>query len=133
MLMSTKAVNTTNTILKFSDTQDGTFEKLLDITNYPDLGSTPAKLDSTDLTATKFKTSILGLQEVPDLAFEANYNFEAYKTIVGMEGEEYYFRLEFDDGKDGVFQWKGDISIYANGGGVDEVRKMTVTLSARPQ
>lgn len=124
------AVNTANTILKSSSTKDGTFTKLLDITSYPDMGSTPSKLDTTDLSATKLKTSILGLQETPDLTFEANYDLEKYAEISAMTGT-HFFRLEFgEDGKDGIFGWSGDIQIFITGGGVDEVRKMTVVLSA---
>lgn len=124
------AVNTTNTILKYSATEVGTFAKLLDIINYPDLGSTPSKLDTTDLSATTFKTSILGLQETPDLTFEANYDKNTYNTIAGLTSTN-WFHLEFGvDGVDGKFGWSGQIKIYVNGGAVDEVRKMTVILSA---
>ena len=57
---------------------------MVDIISYPDLGSTPSKLDTTDLSATKYKTSILGLQEAPDLVFECNYDKEAYLSISAM-------------------------------------------------
>lgn len=124
------AVNTSNTILKFASTEAGPFEKLVDITSYPDLGSEPNKLDTTDLSDTTFMTSILGLQEAPDLTFEANYTLESYEKISALEGEQ-HFQLEFGpEGVDGKFGWKGDISVFATGGGVDEVRGMTITLSA---
>lgn len=104
--------------------------KLLDIVSYPDMGSTPSKLDTTDLSASTYKTSILGLQELPDLTFEANYDETAYNLIMGLTAV-YHFSLEFGlAGIDGKFGWNGQIRIFANGGGVDEVRKMTVTLSA---
>ena len=124
------AKSTATTTLKFSATQGGIYAKLVDIVNYPDLGATPSKLDTTDLTAAKFKTSILGLQEIPDLTFECNYDEAAYGTIAGMTGT-YWFNLEFGTaGADGIFEWSGQVSVFANGGGVDEVRKMTVTCSA---
>lgn len=124
------AVSTANTILKFADTKEGLFEKLVDITSYPDLGSEPDKLDTTDLSDTRFMTNILGLQEAPDLTFEANYTKEAYEKIVAMT-DEYYFNLEFgNDGEHGIFEWSGDIEVYATGAGVNEVRMMTITLSA---
>lgn len=125
------AINTSNTILKYSETKEGTFEKLIDITNYPDLGGVPNKLDTTDLTQTKFKTSILGLQEIPDLSFESNYTLENYKKVQALEGKTLWYQLEFgENGKYGKFQWSGDISVYVSGAGVDEVRKMMITLSA---
>ena len=121
------AINTTNTILEYSTDGGTVYNKLVDIVGYPDLGASPTKLDTTNLTATKFKTSILGLQEIPDLTFECNYDETAFNTINGLD-DSYYFKLKFDT--NGEFTWQGQISIFANGGGVDEVRKMTVTLSA---
>lgn len=122
------AVSTATTTLKYCATQGGTYNKLVDIINYPDLGSTPSKLDTTDLSQSTFKTSILGLQELPDLTFEANYDETAYATISALTGT-YWFHLEFGTA-DGQFEWSGQVRVYANGGGVDEVRKMTITLSA---
>lgn len=122
------AVSTASTILSYST--DGTvYNPLVDIVNYPDLGATPSKLDTTDLSATTFKTSILGLQEVPDLTFECNYDETKYNTISALTANNYWFRLSFGS-SDGKFEWQGQIRIYANGGGVDEVRKMTVILSS---
>lgn len=122
------ALSTQVTTLNYKSTQGGAYAKLVDITSYPDLGSAPSKLDTTDLSATKFKTSILGLQEVPDLTFEANYDKTAFNTINGLSGEQ-FFQLVFGT-TDGTFTWKGQVAVYANGGGVDEVRKMTIVLSA---
>lgn len=122
------ALSTQVTTLNYKSSSGGAYAKLVDITSYPDLGSAPSKLDTTDLSATKFKTSILGLQEVPDLTFEANYDKTAYNTINGLSGEQ-FFQLVFGT-TDGTFTWKGQVAVYANGGGVDEVRKMTIVLSA---
>lgn len=124
------AISTALTTLKYSTDQGTSYDKLVDITNYPDLGATPTKLDTTDLSATNFKTSILGLQDVPDLTFEANYTSEAYALIEGLTGKQ-LFQLEFGaDGAFGTFNWEGEIRVYAVGGAVDEVRKMTVVLSS---
>ncbi len=121
------AVSTQVTTLSHSST-GSSYAKLVDITSYPDLGSTPSKLDTTDLSAVKFKTSILGLQEVPDLTFEANYDKSDYNRISKLTGNQ-YFKLSFGT-SDGSFTWQGQVQIYPNGGGVDEVRKMTLVLSA---
>ena len=123
-------MNTAITTLKYGTLQAGPYAKLVDIISYPDLGSTPSKLDTTDLSDSTYKTSILGLQELPDLTFEANYDETTFNTIVGLTGT-YWFNLEFGTGgADGIFEWQGQIRAYVNGGGVDEVRKMTITLSA---
>lgn len=124
------AMSTAKTYLYYDSTGTPTWTKLVDILNYPDLGATPSKIDTTTLSAEKFKTSILGLQEVPDLTFEANYDETVYETIVALSGEQ-DFQLWFGDaGENGIFGWSGDISIYVMGGAVDEARKMQITLSA---
>lgn len=123
------AVSTQVTTLNYKVLVGDVYSKLCDITSYPDLGATPSKLDTTDLSQATYKTSILGLQELPDLTFEANYDETVYNTIRGLTGSNYYFQLLFG-ATDGKFEWQGQIRIFANGGGVDEVRKMTITLSA---
>lgn len=109
-------------------TAGGTFTKLVDITSYPDLGSTPSKLDTTDMSQGAYKTSIFGLQETPDMTFECNYDEATYNTLVGLIASNYFFQLEFGV-LDGKFNWQGQIRAYVTGGGVDEVRKMTVVTS----
>lgn len=126
------ALSTAKTYLFYdsSATATPTWTKLVDIINYPDLGSTPAKIDTTDLSQDKYKTNILGLQESPDLTFEANYDETAYELIDGLTGE-HDFQLHFGTaGADGLFQWTGNISIFVMGAGVDESRKMQITVSA---
>lgn len=124
------AISTAKTTLSSGATQGGVYTQLVDIISYPDMGSTPSKLDTTDLSQATFKTSILGLQEVPDLTFECNYDEAKYNTINAMTGT-YWFHLGFGTADaDGKFEWSGQVKIYANGGGVDEVRKMTLTLSS---
>jgi len=109
------------------------YVKLVDIVNYPDMGSTPSKLDATDLTDEKYKLSILGLQEIPDLTFECNYVKATYNTIANLT-DLYSLSLEFGTaGVYGIFTWNGHLSIFASGGGVDEVRKMNVICSAESE
>lgn len=130
----TNATTTANTILKSSSTKTGPFTKLLDIKSFPDMGSEPDKIDTTDLSATRYKTEILGLQETPDLTFEANYDLVTYEKLVGLGGTVQWFNLEFGEGGEhGIFEWSGEIEVYATGGGVDEVREMTVVLSAETE
>lgn len=122
------AISTATTTLSYSTDGGTTYTELCPITGYPDLGSTPTKLDTTDLSATKYKTYILGLQEIPDLTFEANYDEAKYSTISALTAT-YKFKLAFG-ASDGIFTWDGKVQIYPNGGGVDEVRKMTIVTSA---
>lgn len=121
------AQSTAVTTLKYS-TDGITYNKLVDILNYPDLGSPPSKLDTTDLTQPKYKTNIFGLIEAPDLTFECNYDEAKLQLIASLTALNYYFRLEFGS-TDGKFDWQGVPSAFAMGAGVDEVRKMTVITS----
>lgn len=125
-------ISTAGTTLMYKVASE--YVKLCDITSYPDLGSAPSKLDTTDLSATKMKTNIFGLQEAPDLAFESNYDKTAYTLLKGVEGATHDFQLQFgEDGNDGKFSWSGSAVTYLVGGGVDEVRKMTINISAETE
>lgn len=126
------AINTAGTYLKTS-TDGVAYTILCPILDYPDMGATPSKLDTTDLSALKMKTSINGLQEAPDLTFSANYDKTIYTTIKGLVGVQ-KLKLEFgEDGIDGAFTWDGEVSVYATGDGADAVRKMTITCSAETE
>lgn len=124
------AISTAGTYLYYDSTGVPTWTKLVDILNYPDLGSSPSKIDTTDLSQLVFKTNILGLQDAPDLTFEANYDEAIYDTIVALVDEQ-SFQIWFGEaGVDGIFQWDGMVSIYAMGAATDEARKMQITISA---
>lgn len=123
------AVSTANTTLQYSPT-DSSYNTLCNILSYPDMGSSPSKLDTTDLSATTIKTYMFGLMDAPDLTFECNYDETVYNTInTTLAGNTYYFKLLFG-ATDGSFKWQGQVKVFAKGGGVDEVRKMTIVISA---
>lgn len=126
------AISTAGTYLMYKNST--AFEKLCDIINYPDMGAEPNKIDTTDLSALNMKTSILGLQEAPDLNFEANYDKTTYAKIKALEGETHEFELQFGtNGVDGKYDWTGQLIVYITGGGVDEARKMTIVISTETE
>lgn len=128
------AVSTANTILKSSTTKTGPYTKLVNIVNYPDMGGAPSTIDTTDLSATTTKTNITGLQELSSYTFECNYTKAEFDTLYAMIGDLQWFHLEFgDSGDDGGFEWSGKVNVFASGGGVDESRKMTLTISAESE
>lgn len=116
-----------------------TWEKLLDIKDYPDLGGAPEMLDTTTLSD-KATTSIPGIQEMDALAFAANYTKADYDKVKALEGVEGDYSVWFGGtedagvvtptGTDGKFDFKGYPSVHVNGGGVNEVVGMTVTFAA---
>ena len=116
-----------------------TWEKLVDIKSFPDLGGTPELLETTTLSDS-MTTNIMGIQSLDALEFECNYTLEEYTKLKEMEGSEKEFAVWLGGteaagvatptGSDGKFAFKGQLSVYVNGGGVNEVVNMTISIAA---
>lgn len=119
--------------------KDATYEKLIDIVSYPDLGGAPEMLEATTLSD-PMTVNVLGIQSLDALEFESNYDLAKYTELKGMEGEDHEFAVWLGGtesngtvtptGSDGKFEFGGQLAVYVNGGGVNEVRKMTVSIAA---
>ena len=115
-----------------------TWSKLIDIKDFPDLGGSPELLETTTLSD-KMQTYIPGIQSLDALEFTANYTKTDYTTLKALEGEETDYAVWFGgtesggvvtpNGNDGKFSFKGALSVYASGGGVNEVVDMTITIA----
>lgn len=118
--------------------KDASYEKLIDIKDFPDLGGSPEMLETTTLSD-KMQTYIPGIQSLDALEFTANYTKEDFTKLKALEGVEYEFAVWFGGtekanvltptGTDGKFQFKGQLSAFPVGGGVNEVVDMTVTIA----
>lgn len=117
-----------------------TWEKLVDIKDYPDLGGTPEKLDTTTLSD-PIKTSILGIQDLDVLEFTANYNKTDFQTLKALEGTKnldlaVWFGASESGGvftptgSDGQFKFKGELQVFPIGKGVNEVVDMKISIAA---
>ena len=114
------------------------YEKLIDIKDFPDLGGAPEMLETTTLSDS-MQTYIPGIQSLDALEFSANYTKEDYDTLKALEGTEIYFSVWFGGtvvggvatptGSDGKFNFKGQLSVFPVGGGVNEVVGMTITIA----
>lgn len=114
------------------------YEKLVDIKDYPDLGGEPEMLDTTTLSDGA-RTYIPGIQSQEALTFTANYTKTDYTTLKALEGTEYDFAVWFGasvsgstvtpDGSDGKFEFKGKLVVFVTGGGVNEVVDMTISIA----
>ena len=115
-----------------------TYEKLIDIKDFPDLGGSPEMLETTTLSD-KMQTYIPGIQSLDALEFTANYTKEDFTKLKALEGQEKEFAVWFGGteeanvltptGTDGKFEFKGQLSAFPVGGGVNEVVDMTVTIA----
>ena len=69
------------------------WEKLLDITEFPDLGGDPELLETTTLSD-KMQTYVNGVQSNDGMTFNANYDHTEYKALKALEGKnEEYLRV----------------------------------------
>ena len=119
--------------------KSSTYEKLIDIKSFPDLGGSPELLETTTLSD-GMTTNIMGIQSLDALEFECNYTMEDYTKLKAMEGTVADFAVWLGGtvsggvatptGSDGKFEFKGQLSVYVNGGGVNEVVSMTVSIAA---
>lgn len=115
-----------------------TYEKLVDIKDFPDLGGAPEMLETTTLSD-NMQTYIPGIQSLDALEFTANYTKSDYAKLKALEGQEKEFAVWFGgaesggvltpDGSDGKFEFKGQLSVFPVGGGVNEVVDMTITIA----
>lgn len=124
-------------LMKKGDTGD-TWSKLVDIKEFPDLGGEPEMLETTTLSD-KMQTYIAGIQSLDGLTFTANYDMATFKTLKALEGKKASYAVWFGGteasgnvtptGDNGKFGFDGELSVYPNGGGVNEVVGMTVSIA----
>lgn len=117
---------------------DSAYEKLIDIKEFPDLGGSPEMLETTTLSDS-MQTYIPGIQSLDALEFTANYTKEDFTKLKALDGVENEYAVWFGGtesggvltptGNDGKFNFKGQLSVFPVGGGVNEVVDMTITIA----
>ena len=117
-----------------------TWAELFKFKTDPTLIDAPEILDTTT-QADHARTSIFGLASSDAKTFTLNYEDEVYDTIKGLEGQELNLSMWFGDsfnsstntytptGAYGKFTGKGYLYVTPNGGDVNAVRDMTVSLA----
>lgn len=130
------AISTYKIFLMRKDTAD--WKKLIDIKEFPDLGGTPEMLETTTLTD-RMQTYIPGIQSLDAMEFSANYTLTEYKKLKQLEGKEEEYAVWIGGtesgedvtptGSEGKFKFKGQLSVFPTGGGVNEVVGMTITIA----
>lgn len=106
-----------------------TYTKLVDIKDFPDLGGAPEMLETTTLSDS-MQTYIEGIQGSDALEFTANYTKEDYTALNELKGKKESYAVYFgEEGTDGKFEFDGYLSARVNGGGVNEVVGMTISIA----
>lgn len=132
------AISTYKVFLMKKGTTGDTYEKLIDIKEFPDLGGAPEMLETTTCSDPA-QTYIKGIQSQDALEFTANYTKEDYDKLSKLSGIETDYSVWFGGtetagkatptGSDGKYDFKGDLSLYITGGGTNEVVSMTVSIA----
>lgn len=105
------------------------YTKLIDIKDFPDLGGAPEMLETTTLSDS-MQTYIPGIQSLDGLEFTANYTKVDFLKLKELEGKDEQFAVYFGEaGADGIFEFKGSLSVFPVGGGVNEVVGMTISIA----
>lgn len=107
------------------------FAKLIDITEYPDLGGTKEKIDVTTLSDTK-KRTINGIEDTSDLEFKAWYEKSDYEKLLAIQeaGTLDTYQVWFgENGTDGIWEWSGIMAVYPNSGSSNAAREMTFSIT----
>ena len=122
------AINTYGITLRHKGTGSD-YTKLVDIKDFPDLGGSPEMLETTTLSDA-MQTYIEGIMSSDALEFTANYTKEDYEKLLALKGKEESFAVYFGEtGTNGIFYFKGYLSAIVNGGGVNEVVGMTISIA----
>lgn len=157
--VSVKSTYGTYLKVKVTDSSSSTsnYEILCPITDFPDLGGEPEMLQTTTL-GDKAHTYIAGIQSMDALTFTTNLyfgddetkgSFLYIKKTYDSTSDSHEFAIDFvkdpygtgaagetglpsEKGNSEVLlraSWKGQLSIWVNGGGVDEVVSCTISIS----
>ena len=137
------ASSTYKSFLMHSTDNGTSYTKLIDIKDYPDLGGEPEAIDTTTLTDI-MRTSVPGIQDLDSLTFTANYDPDQYAQLEALRisdlDEPSYYAVWFGGtenagadptptGNLGKFSFKGRLSCYVSGAGVNEARQISISIA----
>lgn len=132
------ARSTYKTFLMHKASASADWTKLIDIKEFPDLGGDPEQIETTTLSDFQ-QTYIPGIQSLDGLSFTSNYTLDEFKKLKALEEKDLDLAIWFGGtgegttlvptGSDGKFKFTGRLVVYVNGGGVNEVVNMTISVS----
>lgn len=136
-LTKSSASATMHTYLLYKESSSSGYKKLIDIKDFPAMGGSPEQIETTTLSQ-EVSTFVTGVQSLSAFEFLANYTVEGYKAVKELQdsAQVYEFALAFGKpsgnsyGSLGVFTWSGQVSAWLEGGSVNGVREMRISISA---
>ena len=133
-----KGISTYQTYLMYRTTTTGTYQKLIDITNFPDLIPPNERIEITSLSD-YMRVHIQGIGDTSEFTFGANYTPGNYSAVNALKGYQYEYAVwfgasgtagnEIPDGHNGKFSWTGEAYAGVSGGGVNEAVGMTINCT----
>ena len=127
-------ISTYKTYLMYSTTSTGSYVKLVDIVDFPDLGGEPETIDVTTLSDPN-RRYILGIQDTGVMNFTANYTHVDYAKVKALKDVIYYYAVYFGatggtpTGTNGIFKFSGYADVFVQGKGVNEAQQMTISIA----
>ena len=86
MAAATAPISTYKTYLMHKATSSSTYEVLIPIKSFPDLGGEPERIDVTTLSD-RVRKYAQGVQDLSSFSFTANYIAADYQTVLALVGQ----------------------------------------------
>lgn len=126
--------------LMYKAQSSASYTKLVDVKDFPDLFGTPEALDKTTLSD-RSRVYEQGIEENDVQEYTANYDYNTFKTLRELKGNEYEFAVWFGGtetdstdvvtptGSEGKFKFKGKLGVSISGKGVNEIVDMKISIA----
>lgn len=119
-------------------TDGSAWTKLVDITEFPDLGKVPDTIDATTLTH-NMRVYLQDIIDTGNLEFGANYDKDDYEKIKALEHKQEHYAVWFGgdgvgtaatpSGSAGKYKFKGEVTCWIKGGGVSAIVGMGIAIA----
>lgn len=136
--MSTPTSSYKSFLMYKTSGESATYAKLVDIKEFPDLGSAPNTLDATTLSD-KQKIYVNDIYDPGALEFSANYDPDDFDKLKALEGIQTEYAIWFGGtetagvltptGDLGKFEFKGELAVWVKGASVSAIRDMGISIA----
>ena len=120
------AISTPGPILNITNGKTGEGAVSIDVAikSFPDLGAAPAAIEVTTLSD-EVQKFIPGIKGMAAMEFVANYDADKFQSLVGAEGQELTYKLNFGDTS---YSFTGRHNALIVGGGLNVAVDMKVVV-----